>query len=158
MEQQSKIAFFKIYPGFNPQQIKNAVKEGYKAILIEGYACGTLPTGKNIGEYDICPAIEYITNKNIPVFLISGSQKTDDEGFALRIGYGSQVDAIKAGIIPLETPTSNNFYIVISDLEKIMHESNVFDVIKEKMTQRYCKSGYEERIANSKNVLTETLV
>lgn len=158
MKGKNKVAFFKVHPSFHPEQIKDAVDGGYKAIVIEGYACGTLPAGGNIGEYDVCPAIEYATSKRVPVFLISGSQKHDNEGFALRIRYGSQINAIKAGIIPLEIPTSNVFNIVISDLEKIVDEFEDFKVIEEKMIEKYCKPGYKERMTNTKNVLTETLV
>ncbi len=158
MKERNKVVFFKVHPSFHPEQIKTEVDKGCKAIVIEGYACGTLPAGGNIGKYDVCPAIKYATSKRVPVFLISGSQKTDDNGFALRIGYVSQIDAIKAGIIPLETPTSNDFDTVISDLEIILNESADFNFIKEKMVEKYCKPGYNQRMANHRNVLTETRV
>jgi hypothetical protein len=142
----SNVAYFKIHPGFNPEWIERAVDIGDKAVVIEGYVCGTIPTSD--AKYGLLPAIRYATSHQVPVFLISATQKPDEEGYSLRVGYPSQVEAIKAGIIPLETPTSLDFPEVLRTLEQILSESDGISPVKEKMIDIFCKPGYYDRIAN----------
>lgn len=148
------VAFFNVFPGFDPKQIKNAADSGYRAIIVEGYACGTVP---DIGEKGICPAVEHATKKGVPVFLISGVYVADPEGFALRVGYESQVNAIKAGITPLETPTCLDFIDVINELGRILDECDDPDEVRMTMTKKYCKPGYGDRMKNTQNVLSVLL-
>ena len=142
----TNVSYFKLHPGFNPEWIKRAVDIGDKAVVIEGYGCGTIPTTN--AKYGLLPAIIYATSRQVPVFLISATQKPDEEGYSLRVGYASQVEAIKAGIIPLETPTSLDLPEVLRTLEEILNQSDGMSVVRKKMIDRFCKPGYDDRFAN----------
>ncbi len=142
----TNVSYFKIHPWFNPEWIRRAVDTGDKAVVIEGYVCGTIPTTD--AKYSLLPAIRYATSHQVPVFLISATQKPDEEGYSLRINYPSQTEAIKAGITPLETPTSLDFIEVIGTLEEILNESDDPIVVRKMMIEYFCKPGYDDRIAN----------
>ena len=77
---------------------------------------------RGASQYNICPGIEYASKHGVPVFLMSGSHERDDEGFAFRIGYITQVEAIRAGAIPLERPVAPEFVCVIETLGGLIGE------------------------------------
>lgn len=92
-----KIAFFKIYPGFNPDLIDNVVeKKAVKGIILELYESGTGCVDD--GKYSLVKCIEKATSKNygIPVFATSQHQ-----GKVNMDTYVSSRKLLDAGVTPL---------------------------------------------------------
>ncbi len=145
----SDVAYFKVYPGFDAEYMGEIINAGAKAVILEGYACGTLPAkGK------LLPTIRKLSKK-IPIFLLSGTQVPNDDGVSFVLGYGSQIDALNAGIIPLETSNSADFLDVINTLDRIIESSTSKDEIVQRMTSTYCRQGFFERLEKAKsNALT----
>lgn len=92
-----KIAFFKIYPGFNPELIENIVeKKLVKGIILELYESGTGCIEE--GKYSLVKCIEKATSKDygIPIFATSQHQ-----GKVNMDTYVSSRRLLEAGVTPL---------------------------------------------------------
>lgn len=93
-----KIAFFKIYPGFNPELIDNVVERKLvKGIILELYESGTGCIEE--GKYSLIGCIEKATSRNygIPFFATSQHQ-----GKVSMDTYVSSKKLLDAGVTPLE--------------------------------------------------------
>ncbi len=64
---ESKVAYFKIYPGFDPWFIEKAVEHGVKGIILELYHSGTACT-TNDSTYSLVSTIKSYAKKGIPIF------------------------------------------------------------------------------------------
>ena len=80
------------WPGMN-EQLEAFCSKPVAAIVILGYACGTTPEIIN-------PSIKRITDKDIPVFIVSGEWIPD--GSIENLTYPSQISAVEAGATPLK--------------------------------------------------------
>ena len=135
------IGYFKVYPGFNPQIIKDSVDLGSKGIIIEGYHSGTACTEE---EYNIIPALEYAKEKKVPIFLIFGYFIGDEDNyfgysnFENKEGYvyGSTAAMLNAGIIPLKA-NYVDWLNVIKTLKEIIKETQDYNQIMQRMMQRF---------------------
>jgi len=136
-----KMAYFQVYPGFDPGVIKFAVDNGTKAIIIQGYHSGTACVE---GEYDITPSLEYAKEKNIPVFLIFGFSPFDEDcavGYShfekgKKGGYLSSQKMVEAGIVPLRANWQNDLDVVKS-LQEILAETEERGELVRRMTEKY---------------------
>lgn len=92
---ESKICFFKIYPGFDPAIIENAIdQKRVKGILLELYNSGT---GCTTQTYSLLPPINRAKECNIPVYAVSQHLGTVDME-----SYGSAELLRNAGVVPLK--------------------------------------------------------
>jgi L-asparaginase type I len=63
-----KIAFFKVFPGFDVDIITDELNKNILALILELYNSGT---GCVEGPYSLLPALEKAKQKNVPVFIVS---------------------------------------------------------------------------------------
>lgn len=137
-----KIAYYRVYPGFDPSFINFAVDRGVKAIIIEGYHSGTACIRK--GKYNIIPSLKYAKEKNIPVFLIFGHFIGDEDcsvGYEYfekgRSGaYGSSLEMVKSGITPLRANWAQ-WLGVVKSLQDILTETEESSEIIKRMKEKY---------------------
>jgi L-asparaginase len=90
---EDKVSFFKVYPGFDPGQIRYAIDNGSKGIILELYNEGTGCVGVDCSLLD---AFRNNDKKQIPVFVTS-----QHEGDVVMMNYKSSKRLRAAGIIPL---------------------------------------------------------
>jgi len=91
----TKVSLVKYYPGYDPKQVKNLIKLGFKAIIFEGTGLGHV--GKTM--YDVIKDA-----KEQGIFLGMTSQCLDG-GVRMTV-YDSGRDLLDLGIIPLENMIS----------------------------------------------------
>jgi len=138
-----------MYPGFDMEMIKGAVDLGSKAIVIGCYVCGTFPNYIRDG-------VEYALQKQVPVFLLSGSREPDENGISFHLRYGTQFWAIDLGAVPLEFPNESSFIEVMGHLEQLVEASKTPEEIIKEMTAKYCSAGFDERLREErKHALTK---
>jgi len=71
-----KIAFFKIYPGFDPNWIAESVKQGYKGIILELYHSATACTDAMDSYFPIVESIKRCAEFDIPIFGVPSYEYT----------------------------------------------------------------------------------
>ncbi|MBI3780135.1 MAG: asparaginase [candidate division NC10 bacterium] len=64
-----RVALLKAYPGMSAETIGHIANGNYAGLVIEGYADGTLPTGR---DYSLLGSIQEVVKAEIPVFVTSG--------------------------------------------------------------------------------------
>ena len=96
------VAFFKVFPGFDPWYIEKAFERGAKGIILNLFHSGTACTrnGK-YGRYSLVPVIKKCTGRGVLIFgtPLSGSKK--EYGI-----YSTTSQLMKAGLIPLSRMSS----------------------------------------------------
>jgi len=90
-----QIEVFKVYPGFDPKLLVNAIDRGTKAVLIDLYHSGTAcaRTGKN-QRYSIIESVKKLKNNGVAVFGSGVPHKSSEQ-------YKSTSALIDAGLHPL---------------------------------------------------------
>ncbi len=94
---ETRVAFFKLFPGFNPALIDAAVEQGVKGILLSCYGSGTCCAE---GPLSITGAVRGASAKGVPVYALS--QHYGDVVFGR---YGSSEQLHQAGAKGLDTCT-----------------------------------------------------
>lgn len=96
-----KVAFFHLYPGFDPWYLKTAIDRDIKAILLYLYHSGTACTREIAGKtYSIASAIHDISLKEVLVFIMPKPILKERKYI-----YPTSREVINAGGIPLPRMT-----------------------------------------------------
>jgi len=96
-----KVAFFHVYPGFDPWYLRAAVDRNVKAILLYLYHSGTGCTREGDGGlYSLTPTIRDISSEGVPVLFMP--KPVSREG---RFVYPTSQELVDAGAIPLPRMT-----------------------------------------------------
>lgn len=116
-----KVCFFKIYPGFNPNDIIYKINNSQASgIILELYNSGTGCTTDS--KYSLKEALYLAKTKNIPVFATS-----QHEGSVEMNSYRTSIELREAGVIPLKDMISE---AAITKLMIVLgQKSNYDDVI-----------------------------
>lgn len=92
------IAFFEVFPGFDPRYIKNAADYGAKGVILKLFHSGTACTRH--GMYSLVPIIEECTKKGILIFGTPISKSKNEKD-----AYSTTKQLLKAGLEPLSKMT-----------------------------------------------------
>ncbi len=111
---------------------KAAIGAGAKAILLIGYATGTTPGAIN-------PLVKDTVESGIPIFVLSNN-KGDDKG-PQRITYGSQQDAVDAGITPLRDVNINHIEEVMATIDGMIADDVAGAELAQAVVDVYGTSG-----------------
>lgn len=87
----SNISVLKIFPGFDPYIIENALRRGAHGIILESFGPGNVPTSEN----SLIPKIEKAVKDGVPVIIANQMEKGVTNLTAYQGGYA----ALKAGAI-----------------------------------------------------------
>lgn len=147
-----KVSYFDVYPGFQPGIVTSAVDSGIEAIVIGCYCCGTFPSKNGLPE-----AMKYAVDKQVPVFLLSGTQEADEDGISFHLVYDTQVLGIEAGAIPLEFPNKSNCIEVIGYLNQLVEEKKTPEEVEKEMVAKYCSPGFYKRLEKERKHLLHVI-
>ncbi len=94
----SAVALFMVYPGFDPQVIRQAAARGLRGLVLAAYGSGTACTRP--GRYDVCAAVRAATRSGVRVVVVS------QHAGRVREAYGSTADLVRSGarLMPETTP------------------------------------------------------
>lgn len=121
----SRIAFFKVYPGFNPLYINTAINNNIHGIILELYNSGTACVED--GANSILNSIESATKKKIPVFITSqqiGRVEMDT--------YETSTKIKNVGGVPLKDMISET---AITKLMWVLKQNQDYDEVKKIMLE-----------------------
>ena len=136
------IGYFKVYPGFRPEALDLSVELGSRALVLEAYACGTLPIE---GESGLEDTLKRLSSK-VPIFLISGIYEPNKKGVSYELTYESEYKAINAGVIPLEFPNISNQMEIIDYLRGLFDKNLSIPEIKKQMSQKYSSKEFQTQL------------
>ncbi len=92
------VALFTLYPGFDPEMIRQAGANGVRGIVLAAYGSGTVCAVP--GKYDVVAAVRAVTRMGVRVAVVSQHYGR------VREAYGSTADLVRAGaeLMPDTTP------------------------------------------------------
>ena len=118
---ESKVAYFKVYPGFDPWFIDKAVEYGAKGIILEIYHSGTACT-TNHSKYSLISSIKSCVEKSIPIFGIPLHESQESNI------YSTTRELLDAGLIHLNRMSLESMVVKLMWL--LGNEKEIKKVIK----------------------------
>lgn len=117
------VAFFKIFPGFDPGCIEQAFEHGAKGIILDLFHSGTACTRNGTySDYSLIPIIKKLEKK----VLIFGIPLSISKNGGI---YSSTNKLLESGLIPLKTMSSES--AIVKLMWVLGHQENREQIVKE---------------------------